>query len=157
LPLDRVLFSAITRRWDKSHVTGYFDSLQKHDAVMSPAVTNSLQTIDTKAAGLLTHVAMMIAGLGLIAPLVVDSRVEMGVIICEMGLYMLVALGCLRCLSIFHSQDLFRTTSEMQEVVNHELILRRELYGLCNRAAIGLTILVFLLLPVFSGPQESRP
>jgi hypothetical protein len=36
----------------------------------------------------------------------------------------------------------------LRDITFHELILRRELYGLCNRVTIYLTIVVFLLLPV---------
>jgi hypothetical protein len=122
-PLDRALFAAITRRWDKGRVGNYFDNVQRHDSAIPPVVLNSLQSVDTKASGLLTHTSMMIAGLGLIA------------------------LGCLRCLSIFQSKQLFSRTSNKRELVNRELILRRELYAWCNRMAIVVTILVFVGLP----------
>jgi hypothetical protein len=146
--LDRALFSVVTRDWEDHHITNYFVSLQNHDLIVAGVTSEPLQRIDTKAAGLLTHVSMMIAGLGLIAPLVASSHLEVGVVVVEIAAYMLIALGCLRCLSIFQSKELFRPSENLQELVSYELILRRELYGWCNRLAIILTIVVFLLLPV---------
>lgn len=145
---DRMIFSMITRGWGAARVDGYFHDLEQQSAAMSAQVASTLQNVDSKATGLLTHVSMMIAGLGLVAPLVADNQVEVGIIIVEMAFYLLIAIGCLRCLSIFRSREFTGTPDDMQALINHELILRRELYITCNRAAIVLTAVVFLLLPV---------
>jgi predicted lysophospholipase L1 biosynthesis ABC-type transport system permease subunit len=109
------------------------------------ATTSAFQTIDTKATGLLTYVAMMIAGLGLVAPLVADNDIEIGIIIAEMTAYLLIAIGCLRCLSIFAGRDM--TGPDVELRLTRELLVRRELLALCNRASIILTAVVFVLLP----------
>ena len=145
-PIDRVLFSAITRNWNRPPIAGYFDNVKRHDTAIPPLVLNSLQTVDAKASGLLTHTSMMIAGLGLIAPLVVNDQIETGIIM-EVGCYVLIALGCLRFLSIFQSRELFLRANSERELVNRELILRRELYAWCNRMASAVTIIVFAGLP----------
>jgi len=145
--LDRALFSTLTRNWNRARIEGYFDKVKRHDGAIPPAVSNSLQTIDAKATGLLTHTSMMIAGLGLIAPLVVDDQIETGIVISEVACYVLIAIGCLRCLSISRSENFWASATNKRELISRELILRRELYAWCNRAAIALTIAVFAGLP----------
>lgn len=148
LKTDGALFSFITRGWSDDQIGGYFDNLQRHESAIPREASAALQNVDAKSSGLLTHVSMMIAGLGLLAPLVASNDIEVGVIVIEIGLYLLIALGCLRCLSIVHSKDMIKPTPDLQKVIAHELLLRRELYAICNRASIVLTVLVFLLLPV---------
>jgi uncharacterized membrane protein len=89
---------------------------------------------------------MMIAGLGLVAPLVANSDIELGVIIVEMAVYLLIAVGCLRSLSVFAGRDL--SGPDMEQRLVRELLIRRELLALCNRASIIVTIVVFVLLPI---------
>jgi len=124
---------------------------------MSTEVSRTLGSIDGKATGLLTHTSMMIAGLGLIAPLVADNDVEVGIVITEMAVYLLIALGCLRCLSVFHANEFNEGRDGINEVIHRELIIRSELYSLCIRAAIVFTIVVFMLLPLlyFWSPEKT--
>jgi len=114
-------------------------------------------SIDAKATGLLTHTSMMIAGLGLIAPLVADNDIEIGIVVLEMAIYLLIALGCLRCLSVFHVHEFDAADNRIQDVIHRELIIRSELYSLCIRIAIVFTIVVFVLLPVlyFWTPEKA--
>jgi uncharacterized membrane protein len=69
---------------------------------------------------------------------------EQGVIVVEIMFYLMVALGCLRCLSMFQ-EDLEKPA---KEAARDELILRHKLFRLCNREAILLTLLVLLGLPL---------
>jgi len=144
--LDRFLFSALTRNWGAVTISSYSDTLEKHDTALPPAISASMQSIDAKAAGLLTHVSMMIAGLGLMAPLVSTSELELSIIFFEIAVYLVIALGCLRCLSVFRSKEMFGS-AEADNLVGRELIIRRELYAICNRVAIVFTAFVFILLP----------
>jgi hypothetical protein len=146
--LDRAFFALITRGWDARKIANYEASLRKRDKAMSAEVTRTLGSIDLKATGLLTHTSMMIAGLGLIAPLVADNRVEVGIVVAEMSIYLLIALGCLRCLSVFGAHEINNAGDRIHDVIHRELIIRAELYAFCIRAAIVFTIVVFLLLPV---------
>jgi len=68
--------------------------------------------------------------------------------VAEIGVYLLLSIGCLRCLAIFNSRDLRDDGSNREELIRHELIIRHELYALCNRVAIVFTILVFAILPL---------
>jgi hypothetical protein len=52
----------------------------------------------------------------------------------------------LRCLSVFRSKELFGP-GPADELVGRELIIRRELYAICNRVAIVFTLFVFIFLP----------
>jgi hypothetical protein len=146
--IDRVVFAFITSGWDKTKIERYETTVREQDHALSPEVSHSFASIDAKATGLLTHVSMMIAGLGLIAPLVADNNVEVGIVVAEIGVYLLIALGCLRCLSVFRTHEFVDPGAQIKQIIHRELIIRRELYSLCIRTAIVFTIVVFLLLPV---------
>jgi len=155
--LDRAFFSFLTRGWDPRRIDDYEKSLRKRDKAMSAEASRTFASIDAKATGLLTHTSMMIAGLGLIAPLVADSEIEIGIVVGEMAVYLLIALGCLRCLSVFHAQELSGAGNGLHAMIHRELIIRSELYSFCIRAAIVFTIVVFILLPVlyFWTPEKA--
>jgi hypothetical protein len=144
---DRPLFDAFTRNLGPEVVETYTDRLRQHEEAIPAPIATSMQNIDAKATGLLTHVSMMIAGLGLVAPLVADHRVEEGIIVFEVAVYLLLAIGCLRCLSVFNPHTLSGEMAGMTPRLGHELLLRRELYAFCVRAAIILTMLVVVTLP----------
>ena len=128
-PIDRAFFALVMRGWDPARIDNYEETLRKRDKALSGEVARTLASIDAKAAGLLTHTSMMIAGLGLIAPLVADNHVEVGIVIGEMAVYLLIG-------------------DRIHDVIHRELIIRSELYSLCIRAAIAFTIVVFVMLPV---------
>jgi hypothetical protein len=144
--MDRALYRAVTRDLRREHVEKYVKHLAVDDeeTVVPNVIGRGLQIIDTKASGLLTHTSMMIAALGVSAPVVANDYFEQGVIVVEIMLYLTVALGCLRCLSMFQN-DL---ESPSPDEARDELILRHELFKLCNRAAISLTFLVLISLPL---------
>ena len=147
-PLDRAIYAFVTRGWDSHKIAAYEATLRQRDKAMSVEVTHTLASIDAKATGLLTHTSMMIAGLGLIAPLVADNRFEVGIVVTEMSIYLLIALGCLRCLSVFSTHAFVDYEDRAKAIIHRELIIRAELYALCIRTAIVFTIVVFLLLPL---------
>jgi hypothetical protein len=154
--LDRLFYGIVTYGWDETDIARYPERLHQYTVQIGPDLNTAFEQIDAKATGLLTHVSLMIAGLGLIAPLVADNRMEVGVVIAEIAVYLLIAVGTLRCLSVFHWNEFGDQTSSTQDLANHELIIRRELYSLCIRSAIFVTIAVFLLLPVlyFWTPEK---
>ncbi len=144
--VDRALFHTITWGLRSEHVERYVTHLavDHEDTSVPNVIGRSFQIIDNKASGLLTHTSMMIAALGISGRVVATDYFEQGVIVAEIMLYLLVALGCLRCLSMFQD-DL---DSPVKEAARDELILRHELFRLCNRATIMLTLLVLLSLPL---------
>lgn len=149
--LERIIYALATRGLDKTAIDNYEKAVERQQAL---ANAPAFQSLDGKATGLLTHVGMMVAGLGLVAPLVAESDIELGIIITEMAVYLLIAVGCLRCLSIFAGRDL--TGPDMERRLVRELLIRRELLAFCNRASIIITIIVFVLLPfqfLYSPPK----
>lgn len=114
----------------------------------STAITTAFQTIDAKAAGVLTHVSMMIAGLGLCVPFLAQHWIEEGIIIAEILVYLLIAVGCLRCLSLFWTIQHIDNPDALERDMRHELVLRHELCRLCIRTSIVFTIIVLLSLPL---------
>ena len=63
---DRPLLNAFTRKWEKNAVETYHERVRQHEESIPAPIAAAMQNIDAKATGLLTHVSMMIAGLGLI-------------------------------------------------------------------------------------------
>lgn len=147
-PLDRMFFGIVTFGWARERVSDYIAQVTNYEASLPENANEAFRLIDAKAAGLLQHVSLMIAGLGLVAPLVVESRVELGIVVAEVGVYLLLSIGCLRCLAIFNSRDLRNHSVNRDGLIRHELIIRHELYALCNRVAIIFTIVVFAILPL---------
>ncbi len=157
-PLDRFLFAFVTRGWSKNRISGYVKTLRVHDpqSHVPNVIGETFKIIDAKAAALLTHTSMMVAALGLVAPVVADDRVEQGIIVFEILGYLLIAMGCLRCISIFGEHELNQPGRIYDEVARNELILRRQLFVFCSRATIMLTALIFVSLPIlyFYVPQK---
>jgi hypothetical protein len=145
-PLDRAFFALVTRGWDEHKIASYESTVRKRDKEMSAEASRTFASIDAKATGLLTHTSMMIAGLGLIAPLVADNHFEVGIVVAEIAIYLLIALGCLRCLSVFRAHE-FDVEDHVHAVIHRELIIRAELYSHSIRVAIAFTIVVFIMLP----------
>jgi hypothetical protein len=124
--VDRFLYHAVTRDLRDDHVERYVKHLAvDHDETSVPNVIGrGFQIIDSKASGLLTHTSMMIVALGISAPVVANDYFEQGVIVVEIMFYLMVALGCLRCLSMFQD-DLEKPA---KEAARNELILRHKIF-----------------------------
>jgi hypothetical protein len=136
------LVAALTNKLDDESASSYARVLAKWDSEGVDATATAFQVLDTKAAGLLTHVSMMIAGLGICAPLLAQHRIEEIVIVSEIIVYLMIALGCLRCLSVRRLAQLEKAS------VNRELIIKHELYRLCNQSTIYFTVVVFISFPI---------
>ena len=145
--VNRLVFAFVTRGWRPENIAAYRGRMRSYMVDLPAEIIESFKLVDVKATGLLTHVSLMIAGLGLVAPLVATHELEVGVMVMEIGVYLLIAVGCLRCLSVFHFKEFNGSPDQLLTLAEHELILRRELYSLCIRASIFFTILVFLTLP----------
>ncbi|HVV93022.1 MAG TPA: hypothetical protein VHD15_06370 [Hyphomicrobiales bacterium] len=148
--LDHRVYRFLTRRWSEEQRAGHLDRLAEIERDAEQMLARAtFQTIDSKAAGLLTHVSMMIAALGVVAPAIVNADVEEAIIFAEIGLYLLIAIACLRCLALFAPAFAnWADRDELKSWLSRELVLRQGLYGLCNRATIVLTVVVFISLPV---------
>jgi hypothetical protein len=141
------LYAIFTRKLDARTIDAYAASVENRDEQESGTITGAFQVIDSKATGLLTHVSMMIAGLGICAPLLAQHWVEETIIVTEISIYLLIAVGCLRCLSVLRSLRARAAGTELKESLQRELVIRHELYRICNRVSIVFTLLVFLSLP----------
>jgi hypothetical protein len=149
-PTDGIgaLVSAFTNKWDAATVDSFARSLENRDAQETEATTAAFQTLDTKASGLLTHVSMMIAGLGICAPLLAQHWIEEAVIVAEIVVYLVIAVGCLRCLAVVRTLADVNSDEPAKMRVQRELIIKHELYRLCNQATIYFTIVVFISFPI---------
>lgn len=143
-----LLFSLFTRNWDKTTLDSYSKSLEHRETDTPESVSSAFQTIDVKTTGLLTHVSMMIAGLGICLPFLAQHPYEEMIIVAEIAVYLLIAVGCLRCLSTLRSVKHTKDRATFKQHIQRELVIRHELYSLCNRVSIVFTAIVFLSLPV---------
>ncbi len=146
--IDQALFSALTRKWEKKAVETYSKALQLREAATPPHINELFHRLDAKATALLTYVAMMIAGLGIIAPIVSQHPLEEAVVIVQISIFLLIAIGCLRCLSVFGSLEYSADAAAVRKSAERELIIRQELFRLCHRASIIFTFGVVVSLPV---------
>ncbi|NJO53939.1 MAG: hypothetical protein HC829_03050 [Bacteroidales bacterium] len=100
-----------------------------------------------QATGILTHVSMMIAALGVTAASDITSEFQETVLYVTIVCYLFVAIVCLRCIrppAVEHGE--FDEDAYIKELLL-ELVYERELNRRANSAAIALTLFVFLYLP----------
>jgi hypothetical protein len=147
--MDRLLFAWVTRRWPRERIDNYIATLRTNndEAALPTVVFRNFESIDAKAAALLTHTSMMVAALGVTSALVAESYEQEAVIVVEILFYLVISILCLRCISLFHEPPEFAPEA-LSEVARDELILRRGLFTLCNRATIYVTFLVLFSLPI---------
>jgi len=141
------IYAALTNKWDARTIDSFARSIERGDDDDSGETIAAFQIIDAKATGLLTHVSMMIAGLGICAPMLAQHRYEEVLIVCEIAAYLAIALGCLRCLSVLVSARGTTLGGDPRQRMQRELIIRHELYRVCLNSTIYLTLFVFLSLP----------
>ncbi len=144
---DRPLLKALTLGWDDSALNKYFEHIRSEQEKIPESIMTSMQNIDAKVTALLTHVSMMIAALGLVGPVVANTHFEEGIILVEIAVYLLLAIGCLRCLNLFNLRRSHGKAANLSTELHHEILLRRELYILCVRATTFITICLLISLP----------
>ena len=76
--LDTALFSWLTRNWSKERIKAYPREIETRAKATDGPAAEAFRMIDAKATGILTHVSMMIAGLGISAPLVAQHPLRRG-------------------------------------------------------------------------------
>jgi hypothetical protein len=145
--IDHALYSLLTRSWEKQLTGNYLDALQRRETQTPRYVSEVLQRIDGRGTALITYVAMMIAGLGICAPLVAKHPYEEAIVIAQISAFLLIAIGCLRCLSHFKRPSLASDPQQSLHALERELVIRQEIYALCHRAAIVLTLTAFISMP----------
>jgi hypothetical protein len=147
--IDDFLYANVTRRWPKTKIETYVRKVKAigDDDVLPEGARRAFGDIDTKSASLLTHVSMMVAALGITSTVVAETKWEQGFMIVQIMLYLIIAIACLRCSSLFRGVT---DESMPPDALNRELILRREIFAFCNTASIYLTIIVFVSLPIIA-------
>jgi hypothetical protein len=146
--VDDALLAALTRNWQKRIANNYLKTLQKNEEATPRHIHEVLHRIDTKGTALVTYVAMIIAGLGICAPLVAQHPFEEAIVIAQISVFLLIAVGCLRCLSVFSTPGVSDEPAARLRHLERELIVRQELFRICHRASIVFTLGVFVSLPI---------
>jgi hypothetical protein len=146
--IDRVLAAVLVRKWSRERTDRYFDALTTLESADVTLARAAFADIDTKAGALLMHVSMMIAALGVCAPTIATNVVEEAVIFAEIAAYLLIATADLRCIASLAPSEEANEGEGLAAWLRRELVFRQELYALCNRSTIFLTLVVFVSLPV---------
>ncbi|MBW0005918.1 MAG: hypothetical protein JO216_20810 [Hyphomicrobiales bacterium] len=114
------------------------------------AVQRALDQMDTKASGTLTHISMMIAAMGVTAiSEIVDHDSERFICYLTIGLYLILAVMCLRCMSVVEATLLVGDKKRLISHLEDDLIYRRELYATVNSMTAVLTGVVLVLIYFF--------
>jgi hypothetical protein len=114
------------------------------------AVQRALDQMDAKASGTLTHISMMIAAMGVTAiSQIVDHDSERFICYLTIGIYLILAVACLRCMSVADYELSVGDASRLIAHLEEDLIYRRELYSTINSATTLLTSAVLVLIYVF--------
>jgi hypothetical protein len=114
------------------------------------AVQRALDQMDTKASGTLTHISMMIAAMGVTAiSEIVDHDSERFICYLTIGIYLVLAVACLRCMSVADYDLAVGDGDRLLAHLEDDLIYRRELYSTINSATTLLTSAVIVLIYFF--------
>jgi len=114
------------------------------------AVHRALDQMDTKASGTLTHISMMIAAMGVTAiSEIVNHDSERFICYLTIGLYLILAIMCLRCMSVGETTLFAGDGDRLLAHLEDDLIYRRELYRLVNTATTAMTGIVLVLIYFF--------
>lgn len=129
---------------DASTERAYFEvQSTAHGDVMENIVLRFMDDIDSKSSALLGHVSMMIAVLSIaIASLDLDAF-SYAVLLAEVGVYIYISLGCLRCLSILSPEVIIAPEKYIDFAID-EAGLRRAVYTRA-RTLTAIATSVFLL------------
>ena len=149
--LDEFSRRRLTKDWTEARRREYIASLcVASDEPSEPkAVQRALDQMDTKASGTLTHISMMIAAMGVTAiSEIVDHDSERFICYLTIGLYLILAVMCLRCMSVAEAR-LFVDKRSLILHLEDDLIYRRELYATVNSMTAVLTGVVLVLIYFF--------
>jgi hypothetical protein len=149
---DDLIRHRLVGDWPAERRLSYLANLRvlRNETSDHRAVVGSLDQLDAKASGILTHISMMITAMGVTAiSEIVNHDSERFICYLTIGAYLVLAVMCLRCMSIFGAAE---TGPDRQKALDHlldELIYRRGLFSLANRVTTGLTGLVIVLIYFF--------
>ncbi|MBV9519336.1 MAG: hypothetical protein JO068_14580 [Hyphomicrobiales bacterium] len=150
--LDEVSRRQLTKDWTEARRRQFIANLCiAGDEPSEPkAVQRALDQMDTKASGTLTHISMMIAAMGVTAiSEIVDHDSERFICYLTIGLYLILAVMCLRCMSVIEANLFVGDKNSLISQLEDDLIYRRELYATVNSMTAVLTGVVLVLIYFF--------
>jgi len=150
--IDEFCRSWLTRHWTAEARRQFVANLclSTDETSERRAVQEALDRIDAKASGTLTHISMMIAAMGVTAlSQIVNHDSERFICYLTIGLYLLLAIACLRCMGVAGSGLAKGEGDRLLAHHEEDLIYRRELYAAINGATTLLTAVVLVLIYIF--------
>ncbi|CUU43519.1 hypothetical protein BVIRIDIS_25410 [Blastochloris viridis] len=147
--VDDRLKAFLLKGWDTATLQRFLVNIRRSHTQPTElgAIRQAVDQIDVQATGILTHVSMMIAALGVTAASDITSEFQETVLYVTIVCYLFVAIICLRCIrppAVEHGE--YDEDAYIKELLL-ELVYERELNRRANSAAIALTLFVFLYLP----------
>lgn len=107
-----------------------------------------IQTLQDRVSALIGHISIMIAVLTITLRGYASDSVAADLIRVELGLYLFIAICCLRCLRAYGFETSFESESYHEES-KQDLVLRFGLFRLVNFVAIVATIAFVLTVSIF--------
>jgi hypothetical protein len=152
MPIDGLCRRYLTQHWTEEERRQFVANLclASDEASERRAVQQALDRLDAKASGILTHISMMIAAMGVTAiSQIVDHDSERFICYLTIGVYLVLAIACLRCMSVTASELAVGKGDRLLAHLEDDLIYRRELYAAINNATTWLTGIVLVLIYFF--------
>lgn len=148
--VDDRIKAALLKKWDAAALQRFLVNIRRSYAQPTDlgAIHAAVDQIDVQVTGILTHVSMMIAALGVTASAeITNTWFEKGAVYATIVCYLFVAIICLRCIrppAVEHGE--YDDDTYIRELLV-ELVYERELNRRANSAAIALTLFLFIYLP----------
>lgn len=169
--LDRTLSNLCQLKSNKALREDYFNfqSYTQQDACEGFGAQKLLSSIDSKTAPLLAHVSIMIAGLIVLASTLTLPPWKIAILSIEIIFYLLITMGCLRCIHEGPLRANYSTPHEGDRVayiqcvteLRDEAFFKMSLFSRVNAFTITLTVFLmvstlFLILSDRSEAEASK-
>lgn len=139
---DRLISWLYLADFERSNYHGFFERQSKeHDVNNRQAIFKYMDDIDSKSSALLAHVSMIIAAVSVMLA-AFDQSFFKYLLLLELAIYIVVAIGLLRCVSILRPRSF--EEGDYLEIILQEAASRLVVYERSRKIAIVATF-IFLL------------
>ena len=158
--LDRLMAKTfvLSKREITEEIRLFRQQEKEHGTRLKKMILRFMDDVDTKSAAILAHVSMMIVVLSISVEALNMVQPFSSIVALEISIYVIAALGLLRCLSILSPKTMPIGKSYRHRSII-ETAIRRVIYWRCRKITIivtmayFLTILAGLLHSLFLGPS----
>ena len=141
LLIDKTFGAAIDKEENNKFAAFFEKQAQEHDGNKPQAIFKYMDDLDNKSSALLTHVSMLIAAMSLMMFIFKDNEAFRVFLLIELAIYVFVAAGLLRCVSIIHPGNI--KNEKYQEGILDEVVSRFRVYRRARLLTIAATFALF--------------